>query len=373
LNYLEDINNSLDKKKYLLFNSLLKSSKVRITNFMLVISLYDDLDFKCHFRLTRNSVEVLMCKMKPYYIRHTNVGRPVVDFKKATLMTIWYLSNTETFRKIGDRFGLNIGHACRTIHKYLQSLSILLDDFIIWPKGISETITVQEFKNLRFNYMPNTIGCIDGCHIRIHSPKYKRSEYTNRKMFQSIVLLAVCNANLEFTYIFSGWPGSSHDARVFKNSSLGDTLLNNPQEMVTKDVHILGDSAFPLLLSLIVPYKAVHILSEKEKLFNKRLSSTCIVIEQAFGLLLGRFRRLKSLEAKSIRLMSLTVTGACILHNLVLKNNDLMEIDIDTEHLNLDHLIEETETNQEFTISIALNQRNGIDKRNMLASRFYED
>ncbi|XP_050064114.1 putative nuclease HARBI1 [Aphis gossypii] len=345
LNYLENINNSLDKKKYLLFNSLLKSSKVRITNFMLVISLYDDLDFKCHFRLTRNSVEVLMCKMKPYYIRHTNVGRPVVDFKKATLMTIWYLSNTETFRQIGDRFGLNRGHACRTIHKYLQSLSILLDDFIIWPKGISETITVQEFKNLRLNHMPNTIGCIDGCHIRIHSPKYKRSEYTNRKMFQSIVLLAVCNANLEFTYIFSGWPGSSHDARVFKNSSLGDTLLNNPQEIVTKDVHLLGDLAFPLLESLIVPYKAVHILSEKEKLFNKRLSSTRVVIEQAFGLLLGRFRRLKSLEAKSIRLMSLAVTGACILHNLVLKNNDLMEIDTNTEHLNLDHLIEETETN----------------------------
>jgi len=45
-------------------------------------------------------------------------------------------------RKIGDRFGLNIGHACRTIHKYLQSLSILLDDFIIWPKGISETSNV---------------------------------------------------------------------------------------------------------------------------------------------------------------------------------------------------------------------------------------
>ncbi|CAI6358148.1 unnamed protein product [Macrosiphum euphorbiae] len=45
--------------------------------------------------------------------------------------------------------------------------------------------------------MPNTIGRIDGCHIRIHAPRDKRS-----KMFQSIVLFAVCNAKLEFTYIF---------------------------------------------------------------------------------------------------------------------------------------------------------------------------
>jgi len=98
---------------------------------------------------------------------------------------------------------------------------------------------------------------------------------------------------LEFTYIFSGWPGSSHDTRVFKNSSLGQTLINCPQEIINKNLHILGDSAFPLLENLMVPYKATHILSEKEKLFNRRLSSTRVVIEQAFGLLLGRFRRLK--------------------------------------------------------------------------------
>lgn len=40
-----------------------------------------------------------MCKMQPLYIPSTTkIGRPVVDFKKATLITIWYLSNTETFR-----------------------------------------------------------------------------------------------------------------------------------------------------------------------------------------------------------------------------------------------------------------------------------
>uniref|UniRef100_A0A2S2PQ09 Putative nuclease HARBI1 n=1 Tax=Schizaphis graminum TaxID=13262 RepID=A0A2S2PQ09_SCHGA len=187
-------------------------------------------------------------------------------------------------------------------------------------------------------------------------------------MFQSIVLLAVCNAHLEFTYIFSGWPGSSHDARVFKNSSLGNTLINNPQEMISKDLHILGDSAFPLLENLLVPYKATHILSDREKLFNRRLSSTRVVIEQAFGLLLGRFRRLKSLESKSVELMSLTVTGACILHNLALKNNDLFGIEDNDQDLD----ISIDEIHQDVGVSIAVTQRNGIDKRNELSLRFYE-
>jgi len=60
---------------------------------------------------------------------------------------------------------------------------------------------------------------------------------------------------------------------------------------MSKELHILGDFAFPLLDNLMVPYKATHILSDREKLFNRRLSSTRVVIEQAFGLLLRRFRR----------------------------------------------------------------------------------
>lgn len=40
-----------------------------------------------------------MCKMKPLNTSHNvEAGRPAVDFQKATLLTIWYLSNTETFR-----------------------------------------------------------------------------------------------------------------------------------------------------------------------------------------------------------------------------------------------------------------------------------
>lgn len=61
--------------------------------------------------------------------------------------------------------------------------------------------------------------------------------------------------------------------------------------------------------------------------------------------------------------MSLTVTCACILHNLALQNNDWIQI-------NNDHNTDLTEeNNQECSISLANNQRNGVDKRNELADR----
>lgn len=61
--------------------------------------------------------------------------------------------------------------------------------------------------------------------------------------------------------------------------------------------------------------------------------------------------------------MSLTVTGACILHNLAIKNNDLIEIDENLTDINT--LIE----GHDSSASLAVTQRNGISKRNELASR----
>lgn len=58
VNHLKCLNSSLDSKKNLLLRLTSKTSKVRIRNFMVITSLYDDIDFKCHFRLTRSSVEV---------------------------------------------------------------------------------------------------------------------------------------------------------------------------------------------------------------------------------------------------------------------------------------------------------------------------
>lgn len=60
--------------------------------------------------------------------------------------------------------------------------------------------------------------------------------------------------------------------------------------------------------------------------------------------------------------MSLTVTGECILHNLALKNNDLMEIEVSD---GLDNSTDRVD--EDFNVPLAVTQRNGIDKRNELA------
>lgn len=60
------------------------------------------------------------------------------------------------------------------------------------------------------------LGAIDGTHIVITSPTQLSHPYFNRKRFYSVILLASCNSNMEFNYLWTGNPGSCHDATVFK-------------------------------------------------------------------------------------------------------------------------------------------------------------
>lgn len=67
-------------------------------------------------------------------------------------------------------------------------------------------------------------GIIDGSHIQINKPTERHVDYFNRKHYYSVVLQGVCNEQRQFIDVFVGYPGSVHDARVFKNSPIYDAL-----------------------------------------------------------------------------------------------------------------------------------------------------
>lgn len=60
-------------------------------------------------------------------------------------------------------------------------------------------------------------------------------------------------------------------------------------------------------------------------MYNRLLSGTRQVIERAFALLFGRFRRLKYLDMNRADLQVETVIACCILHNLSIAELDYEE------------------------------------------------
>ncbi len=103
---------------------------------------------------------------------------------------------------------------------------------------------------------PGVVGAIDGCHIPFHPLLADQKPYRNYKKFHSFVIMAVVLYDGTFSYVFSGFPASSHDSYIFQRSYLCDKLANNCSNYFNaRQFHIIGDSAFPIKQWMLSPYK----------------------------------------------------------------------------------------------------------------------
>ena len=126
-----------------------------------------------------------------------------------------------------------------------------------------------------------------------------------------------------FRDIFVGWPGKSHDARVFRRSPLYQRCINRSflTEDLSKEIDgkmvnplIICDSAYPMESWMMKPYCDSGNLYPRETNFNFCLSRTRVVVENCFGRLKGRFRCLSNLETSVKNTVAIT-SACCILHN----------------------------------------------------------
>ena len=74
------------------------------------------------------------------------------------------------------------------------------------------------------------------------------------------------------------------------------------------------------------PFPQTRALTDSQRDFNKSSSSARVVVEQAFGLLKGRWRCLLNKLDESVEKVSSTIIACCILHNICLEVNDPTEI-----------------------------------------------
>ena len=90
---------------------------------------------------------------------------------------------------------------------------------------------------------------------------------------------------------------------------------------------LVADPAYKLTTWCMKPFPQTRALTDSQRDFNKSLSSARVVIEQAFGLLKGRWRCLLNKLDESVEKVSSTII-ACILHNICIDCNDATEIDV---------------------------------------------
>lgn len=206
---------------------------------------------------------------------------------------------------------------------------------------------------------------MDGTYVPMRNAPSKDPEvYFTRKKRYAIHCQGIVNDSGIFTSFDIGWPGSVHDARVFRNSS----FYKNYSNLIQDDDYLLGDSAYPISPFLIPPFK--DPTSRKHKEFNQFHSRHRVVVENAFGRLKARFRILKDLDVKTVKMGVLFTCCAIILHNFLEMNMDIWEVDSND---NTDDIDDENEEDDNHTLrtSDEILKRTGQAKRNLIFHQYF--
>ncbi|XP_037091491.1 putative nuclease HARBI1 [Pollicipes pollicipes] len=285
------------------------------------------------FRLKRGTVGRIVGLLGERDENPSGQGREPNPREKQELLTLWYLGSIISFRKVAMLFGLATCTAWRFVDEVIEDLVTMRDLFTNIPRLESMAQVMEGFRSLKG--VPNVCGALDGCHVGILQPHNHPEAYINRKGFFSVNLMALCDSSHKFMDICVGWPGSVHDSRVFRKSTLGKRLADpiTRHAILPQNGFIVGDSAFELQSWLMTPFRENQLAEnrEKKKKYNYLISSTRVVVEKTFGILKARFRRLSCVEAQSVQKVAKLIVTAGVLHNISLQEHDFWKEDGENE------------------------------------------
>jgi hypothetical protein len=181
----------------------------------------------------------------------------------------------------------------------------------------------MEFQNKSsFGVLDGCIGALDGWLCRINVPLDRDTSnisayFSGHYQCYGINIQAVCDSHSRFTYISCRSPGGTGDSRAFYGTALSNFIQNIPCGF-----YLVGDSAYTLSSSLLVPYTGSDKNRKENDVFNFYLSQLRIKIEQAFGLLVNKCRIFKKPIELNLRRIPFLVECCFQLHNFCINERE---------------------------------------------------
>ncbi|XP_031438457.1 putative nuclease HARBI1 [Clupea harengus] len=146
----------------------------------------------------------------------------------------------------------------------------------------------------------------------------------------------ICDSTCLITNVEAKWPGSVHDSRIFRESTLCHSF-----EQGHYDGLLIGDRGYACKPYLMTPY--AEPAPGPQARFNEALAQTRARIEMTFGQLKARFRCMRGLRVAPDRACDITVACA-VLHNVATIRKERIPVIMDHPEDDLEpvHLDEQT-------------------------------
>ncbi|XP_050669933.1 uncharacterized protein LOC126968827 [Leptidea sinapis] len=245
--------------------------------------------------------------------------RPAIPARTKLQISLRYLATGDSFSSLESSYRVPKSSMSKFLPEVLDAIYEGLEEYIQIPKTTEEWISIERGYNNRWNF-PGCCGALEGKHINIQQPEHTGSDFYNYKGYFSTVLLALVDSNYCFTFIEVGSQGRVNDNSIFNNSILKRKLESETLNFPTWGV-ILGDEAFPLKKYLMKPYSRRLPLTTEEKIFNYRLSHARRTVENAFGIMVMKFRIYRTPIYVCPVKVDKIVKATCALHNWLVKTS----------------------------------------------------
>jgi hypothetical protein len=261
-------------------------------------------------------------KLKPY-IAQSNLSLPS-DY--AVAMVLSRLAHGHSAKTLATRYSLEPYLVSKITNMVTRLLATkLYPEFIKIPvsRGRLQE-TTQAFQQL--TSLPNMCGAIDGTPVRLRrlpSETPSPAVYMCRHGYPAVQLQVVADHKKIFWDVCVKAPGGSDDAAHFRDSLLYNRLTSGDivwdKVMTVRSHHvrpyIVGDWSYPLLSFLLTPFTWNGSGTPVQNAFDESVRKGRKVVEEAIGLLKGRWRILQNLNV-DLNHAPQTIVACCVLHNL---------------------------------------------------------
>ncbi|KAL8548768.1 hypothetical protein ACS0TY_007872 [Phlomoides rotata] len=120
-------------------------------------------------------------------------------------------------------------------HAVLQCVLKFHNLFFVKPQSVADDCSDPHWGKFK-----GCLGALDGTYIDVHVPTTDKGRYRNRKGTISINVLGVCDMDMKFAYVLTGWEGSATNSRVLRDA------INRVNSLkVPKGNYYLCDNGYP--------------------------------------------------------------------------------------------------------------------------------
>ncbi|MED6216203.1 hypothetical protein PIB30_116563 [Stylosanthes scabra] len=234
----------------------------------------------------------------------------------------------------------------------------------------------------RWKWFKGCLGALDGTYTDVTVSEEDKSRYRTRKDKISTNVLGVCNRDMNFVYVLSGWEGSASDSRVFK-----DAISRRNNLKIPIGNYYLIDAGYTNCKGFLAPYRQTRYHIQEwangrnaprnfREYFNKKHSSARNVIERCFGLLKKRWAILRSPCFYKIKTQNKIIIACCLLQNfirLTMDSDPEEDMPVEEEHMPIGEEYNAAAQVQDGTIDSVEGSNEWTIWRDNLANEMYNE